>query len=119
MRHRKKITSIGRRNRDQNKLLLKNLATSLILNEKIKTTKAKGKAVQPLIDKLFSKAKNPNKVIAIREVSKMLTTDMSSKKVFEELLKRYENRNSGYTSMKEIGFRAGDAAPLVQIELMK
>ena len=119
MRHRKQQSKLGGRGRDGRRLLLANLATSLITHEKIQTTKAKAKAVQPLIDKLINTAKNKEKQIAIREVMKVLNTEKSSKKLFSDLVKRYSSRPSGYTSINEIGFRAGDAAPLVQIELIK
>jgi large subunit ribosomal protein L17 len=118
MRHRVKKAKLGGRGRAGRKLLLGNLATSLILHEKIKTTKAKAKAVQPIIDKLIISAKKKEKRIAIREVAAILQNEMSSKKLFEELLKRYQDRQTGFTRISEIGFRAGDAAPLVQIELV-
>jgi len=119
MRHRNKKHNLGGRPRDARRLLIGNLATSLILHERIKTTKAKAKAVQPMIDKLIHSAKTKTKVIAIREIMAVLQNEMSSRKLFDELLKRYEKRDTGFTSIAEIGFRAGDAAPLVQIELVK
>lgn len=102
----------GRRN-----LTMKNLATSLILHEKVKTTHAKAKFLQPLVEKLIHDAKNPNKVLAIRKVNAYVQSEMGSKKLIEELTKRFQNKESGYTRITKLGFRAGDAAPLVQIEL--
>lgn len=118
MRHRVKKAKLGGRGRAGRKLLLGNLATSLILHEKIKTTKAKAKAVQPIIDKLIICAKKKDKRVAIREIGAVLHNEMSSRKLFEELLKRYKDRQTGFTRISEIGFRAGDCAPLVQIELV-
>jgi large subunit ribosomal protein L17 len=98
--------------------MVKNLATSLILQEKITTTVAKAKALQPFVEKLINNAKNSDKLAAIRDISRVLTNELTSKKLIEEIGKRYQGKNSGYTRITHIGFRAGDAAPLVQIELV-
>jgi len=100
------------------KALIGNLATSLILHGKIKTTKARAKALQPVIEKLLATAKKKDKKTAIRMVSAVLQNELSSKMLFEELLKKYQNRETGFTRIREVGFRSGDAAPLVQIELL-
>ena len=100
------------------KLLVGNLATSLILHGKIKTTKAKAKAIQPVVEKLIITAKTKDKRLAIREVSQVLQNELSSKILFGDLVKKYQNRETGFTKISEIGFRAGDRAPLVQIELL-
>ena len=104
--------------RGQRKLLIYNLATSLILEEKIKTTKAKAKALQPIMDKLINDAKDPDKKMAIRKVSSVLQSEISSKKLIDQIIKRYQDRQSGYTRILDAGFRAGDAAPIVQIEFV-
>jgi len=117
MRHRVKKNRMNRA-KGPRTLLLGNLATCIILNGSIQTTKAKAKAVQPLIDKLIICAKGTNKRLAIQEVSRYLHTEMSSKKLFNEIVKKYPDRETGFTRISEIGFRAGDAAPLVQIELV-
>lgn len=117
MRHKVKKVKLGLP-RDQRWLLLGNLATSLILHEKIQTTEAKAKALQPVIDKLIISAKKTNKNIAIREVKQTLQNDLSSRKLINEIIKRYSDKNSGFTRIVRIGFRAGDSAPIVQIELV-
>ena len=117
MRHQKKNLQI--RPRDEQRLLLGNLATSLITHEKIQTTAAKAKAVAPLIDRLIITAKKKEKRLAINALNQVLHTELSSKKVMDELVKRYAERNSGFTRITPIKFRAGDAAPIVQIELIK
>ena len=104
--------------RDERRLLLGNLATSIMIHEKIQTTAAKAKAVQPLIDDLINTAKRKEKVLAIRALNSVLHSELASRKVMNELLKRYAERTSGYTRITAIKFRAGDAAPLVQIELV-
>jgi large subunit ribosomal protein L17 len=117
MRHQKKQAKLGRP-RDARRLLLGNLATSLIVHEKIQTTQAKAKAVQPLIEELIITAKTKEKREAIRSLMVVLHSELSSRKIMEELLKRYEKRGSGFTRITPIKFRAGDNALLVQIELV-
>lgn len=100
------------------RLLIGNLATSLILHGKIQTTKAKAKALQPIMDKLIITAKRKERKDAIRIVGKVLQNELSSKILFEELVKKYQDRETGFTRIIDIGFRNGDAAPLTQIELL-
>ena len=118
MRHQKKQHKLGGRPRDARRLLLGNLATSLLIHEKIQTTQAKAKAVQPLVDKLINSAKTREKRLAIRHLNSMLHSELASRKVMEEFTKRYAERKSGYTRITPIKFRAGDNAPIVQIELV-
>lgn len=117
MRHQVKKSRLARP-RDQRRILLGNLATSLILHDKIQTTETKAKALQPVIDKLINDAKNPNKAAAIRAAGSVLQSELSSKKLIDKIVKKYADKNSGYTRITKVGFRAGDAAPLVQIELV-
>ena len=118
MRHQKKQSKLGGRPRDARRLLLGNLATSLIIHEKIQTTQARAKAVQPLVDELIHIAKTKDKRMAIRSLNSVLHSELSSRKVMEELVKRYSERTSGFTRITAIKFRAGDAAPIVQIDLV-
>lgn len=117
MRHKVKKTQLNLPKGKQ-VLLLNNLATSIVLNEKVKTTHARAKAVQPLVEKLINVSKKTNKVNAIREVNKYMQSEIGAKKLIKELSQRYQSRESGYTRITKLGFRAGDAAPLVQIELV-
>ncbi len=117
MRHNVKKNRINRPFQAR-KLLVGNLATSLITHGKVKTTKAKAKAIQPIIEKLIITAKSKDKRIAIREIQKVLHTEESSRKLFDEIIKKYQDRKTGFTRISDLGFRAGDSAPLVQIELV-
>lgn len=98
--------------------LLRNLAMSVIIYEKVKTTNAKAKMVQPFIDKLINIAKKKEKREAIREIERLLQHENSSKKIMEVLVEKYKDRPSGYTRMTKLGYRNGDNAPVVQIELV-
>ncbi len=117
MRHQVKKLQLGLP-RDKRMLLMGNLATSLVLHEKIQTTEAKAKALQPIMDKLINAAKEENKRVALRKVQKILQNEMSCRKMMDEIIKRYKEKMSGFTRITRIGFRAGDAAPVVQIELV-
>jgi large subunit ribosomal protein L17 len=105
--------------RGQRVNMIGNLATSLILHEKIQTTQAKAKALQPYIDKLVNLGKLGAKKNTIREIGMVLQNDLSAKKLIEDIGKRYPDRVSGYTRITNVGFRQGDAAPVVQIELLE
>ena len=104
--------------RGQRQLMVVNLATSLILKEKLQTTKAKAKALQQFMEKMVQSAKQSDKKLAIRAVKNFLQNNESSKKMIEDIAKRYQDRQSGFTRITNVGFRAGDAALLVQIELV-
>ena len=117
MRHRVKTTRL---NRDRAHLdsMLRNLATSIILYEKVKTTQPKAKLVKPVLEKLISSSKKQSLPVAMRTLNAYLTDKNASKKLVREILKRYENRDSGFLRITPLGYRAGDAASMVQIELI-
>jgi len=97
--------------------LLRNMATSVILLEKIKTTKAKAKAVRPLVEKAITVGKKGG-INARRELTRMLYGENAARKVVEELSKRYKDRVGGYTRLTNLNRREGDGAEMVQIELV-
>jgi large subunit ribosomal protein L17 len=116
MRHRKKTIVLGRE-KGPRESLLRNLATSVILYERVKTTRAKAKAVQPIVERAITEAKNA-KTAPWRGLEKVLMTRGAVKKTVEELAPRYSARNGGYTRITRLGQRQGDAAEMVQIELV-
>lgn len=121
MRHRVKKVKI-KHGVAYNTALMRNLAMSVIIYDSIKTTEAKARAVQPFVERLITlakRAKTPEtKKEAIREIEKLLQHKNSSKKIFEVLLDKYKDRTSGFTRVTKLGYRAGDNAPVVQIELV-
>ncbi len=116
MRHRK-TTKILDRKKGPREALLRSLATSVVLYEKVKTTKAKAKAVRSVVERLITKAKAGD-VNARRQVNRVVYGDNAVKKLVEELGPRYKDRQGGYTRITAIGFREGDGAEMVQIELV-
>lgn len=104
--------------RDHLKLMLRNLATSIILHETVKTTKAKAKMVQPIVENLITKAKTKGTVQAIRQIEKVVLDENASRKLLDVLKDRYQERPGGYTRIVKVGNRAGDAAEMVKIQLV-
>lgn len=100
------------------KMMLRNLATSLLLYESIKTTKVRAKALQPIIDRMITKAKTRPAHIAVRSLNRIVTDKNAARKIFEVLVARYKSRPSGMTRIKPLGIRKGDGAKLVEISLV-
>ncbi len=118
MRHKVKKIQLGS-DKDHRVALMRNLAMSVVIYEKVKTTAKKAKAVQPFVDKLINIAKKKqDKREAIRELDRLLQHENSSKKILEVLVDKYKDRTSGYTRITRLGYRSGDNAPVVQIELV-
>ena len=103
---------------EKRKMLLRNLATSIILYESVRTTKARAKAVQPIIDRMIARAKTLPPHVAVRFLNKYVTHGNASRKTMEILLPRYEKRPSGFSRIKNVGRRIGDGAELVDISLI-
>jgi large subunit ribosomal protein L17 len=116
MRHRKKGKRLNLPNAKR-EALLKNLATSIILYEKIKTTEAKAKQAAPIVEKLINIGKKGN-LSARRKLLSYLPDKNATEKILKELSKKYKNRPGGYTRIYKIGQRAGDKAKMTQIELV-
>lgn len=108
------------RERSHRKALKRNLAMNLIIHEKIKTTESKAKAVTPFIENLITTAKKnqSNKLHTIRELNKLINHENCSKKIIDVLVEKYKDRDSGYTRITKAGFRPGDNAKMVIIELI-
>ncbi len=116
MRHRSK-TKILDRKKQPREMMLRNLASSVILYEKVKTTDAKAKAVKPLVDKLITVSKKGDLTARRRLIAK-LPQKMAVKKLMEVLGKKYQDRQGGYTRIVKLGEREGDGAKMAQIELV-
>lgn len=117
MRHKVKKVKLGS-DKDHTTALMRNLAMSVIIYEKVKTTSAKAAAIQPFVEKLINIGKKKEKRHAIREINRLLQHENSSKKILEVLVEKYKDRTSGFTRITKLGYRSGDNAPVVQIELI-
>lgn len=116
MRHYKKKVTLDRKVGPR-QALLKNLAENLILFEKIRTTKAKARAVKSRVEKLITRARM-GKLADRRLVAKDLFTDEAVKKLMEVIAPRYKDRNGGYTRMITLPERKGDGADEAVVEFV-
>jgi len=116
MRHRKKGKILDRK-KEPRELMLRNLASSILIYEKVKTTEAKAKAVKPLVEKLITEARRGD-LTARRKLISAMPQKMAVKKAMEVLGNRYKDRLGGYTRIVKLGNREGDGAKIVQIELV-
>lgn len=117
MRHQKNHVILGRK-KAARRSLFANLAESLILHEKITTTKAKAKALRPYVEKLITTAKE-NNLTSRRALMKDLYTKNSIDKMLEVIGPRYIDRKGGYTRITLISStRVGDGAETAVIELV-
>ena len=99
------------------RLMLANLAASLIEAEGITTTVTKAKALRPYVEKLVTKAKVGG-VHKQRQVVATIHDQDSTHKLFVEIGPRYTDRNGGYTRILKLGPRPGDHAPMARIEFV-
>ena len=97
--------------------MLRNLVTSLLEHEKIKTTDAKAKELRPLAEKMIGLGKEGT-LHARRQVLAVVRKADVVRKVFDTLSPRYQTRPGGYVRITKLGFRAGDAAPVSMVELV-
>lgn len=116
MRHRKGGFKLGR-NTSHRRALLRNLVTSIILNDRVQTTITKCKASRPLVEKMITLGKNGS-VHARRQALAYMMTPESVDRLFKTVAPRYADRNGGYTRIVRIGQRQGDAAEVAFIELL-
>ncbi|MEA2485631.1 MAG: large subunit ribosomal protein [Actinomycetota bacterium] len=98
-------------------LMLSNLAASLFVHERIKTTEAKAKMLRPYAERLITKAKKGT-VHDRRQVLSRLEDREVAHKLFSDIGPRFAARNGGYTRILKLGPRNGDGAPMALIELV-
>jgi large subunit ribosomal protein L17 len=102
---------------DSRNALLRNLATSVVVEERVITTTPKAKAVRPLVENLITLAKRDT-LHTRRQAAAVLRTPDSVKKLFDTLGARFGQRNGGYTRITKLGPRKGDGAEQSIIELV-
>lgn len=115
------------RTSDQRKAMLRDLATSLIVSERIETTEARAKEVRSVVEKLITLGKKGD-LASRRNAAKTLrnveilneddSTQTALQKLFGEIAERYSERQCGYTRILKVGPRRGDGAESVIIELV-
>ena len=116
MRHRKVTKKLGR-NTSHRRALLRNLVTSLIMEERIETTPTKAKAMRPHVEKMITLGKRGD-LAARRLAHSYLMTRESVDRLFDTVAPRFGDRNGGYLRIIHKGFRKGDGAATCFIELL-
>jgi len=117
MRHRKKGRHFSRTS-EHRKMMLRNLAISLVRHGRIETTTAKAKELRSFVEPLITRAKRGD-LHARRIVGRQIHDREALTKLFEEIAPRYAERPGGYTRVLQLGHRAGDAADMALIELVE
>ncbi|MFD2617406.1 50S ribosomal protein L17 [Terrilactibacillus laevilacticus] len=107
------------------KALFRDLATDLIINERITTTHSKAKELRSFVEKLITLGKRGD-VHARRQAASFVRNEVADEesgqtavqKLFDDIAKRYEERQGGYTRVLKLGPRRGDGAEMAIIELV-
>ncbi|MFP7280786.1 50S ribosomal protein L17 [Exiguobacterium indicum] len=116
------------RTSSQRKALLRDLATDLIINERIQTTEQKAKELRPVVEKLITLGKRGD-LHARRQVASFVRREAAGQnaegkaqdaiqKLFADVAPRFAERQGGYTRIMKMGPRRGDGAEIVIIELV-
>lgn len=116
MRHRKSGRKLNRTSSHRH-AMFRNMATSLVTHELIKTTLPKAKELRRVVEPLITLAKEDGH--ARRRLAFNRMRDRAAvTKLFNELGPRYKERPGGYLRILKCGFRAGDNAPMAYVELV-
>lgn len=116
MRHRNSKTIFGRLKAPR-EAMLRNLAASVVLYEKVTTTETKAKVIRPIVERLITRGTKPT-LANKRELMKYLYSENAVNKILEVLGPRYKNRNGGYTRITKLMPRTGDGAEMAVIEFV-
>lgn len=116
MNHRKKGRHFNR-TAEHRKMMMRNLATSLFLHDRVETTTAKAKELRRFAEPLITRAKRGD-LHARRLVGRYIHDGAALARLFGEIGPRYIERPGGYTRVRLLGHRAGDAADMAIIELV-
>ena len=116
MRHRNAGFKLGR-NTSHRRALLRNLVTSVLVEDRVETTVAKAKAVRPHVEKMITLGKKGD-LHSRRQALSFLRTDDAVKRLFDTVAPRYGDRQGGYLRIVRTGWQKGDGADKAFIELL-
>lgn len=105
------------RTKNERKRLLQGLVRDLLIHGSIKTSVAKAKAAQPMIEKLITKAKNGSRA-SLNQIEKVLASKDIEKALLADAKTRFASRSSGFTRIIHLGKRMGDATEEVLFQLV-
>jgi large subunit ribosomal protein L17 len=94
--------------------MFSNMATSLLLHEKVETTLPKAKELRRVVERVIADAKNGRYV----EVRRVIKDKAVYHKVFDVIAPRYKERAGGCTRILKLGARRGDAAEAAMVKLV-
>ncbi len=117
MRHRKDHRKLNR-SPSHRGAMLRNLVTSLLDHEEVRTTDARAKEVRRVAERMITLGKRGT-LHAQRQALQTLRSKDVAKKVFNTLAERYRERPGGYTRILKLGRRVGDSAPLSLVQLVQ
>jgi large subunit ribosomal protein L17 len=117
MRHGKSGRRLGRTSSHRN-AMLRNMVTSFLKYESVKTTDARAKELRKVAEKMITLGKRGD-VHARRQALAVVRDREVVTKLFSELSERYRDRSGGYTRIVKIGHREGDNAPVSIIECVR
>ncbi len=98
--------------------LYKNLTVSVLRYERVQTTEAKAKEVRGRVERMITLAKRGDLAARRTVISEFPNEPLVVSKLFDEIAPKYADRTSVFTRIVHLGQRFGDAAPIVQIELV-
>ncbi len=116
MRHRQSGRQLNR-NSSHRKAMFRNMASSLLRHEVIKTTLPKAKELRRVAEPLITMAKSDSVQSRRLAFSRLRDKEVVGK-LFDEIGPRYQDRPGGYLRILKAGFRSGDAAPMAIVELV-
>lgn len=106
------------RDEGERRALFRDLVSALILHGRIETTDARAKETKKIADSLITTAL-ANDIHARRQVRRYLTDPRVLKRLFRDVVPRYQPGRGGYTRVVKTGTRRGDAARMALVELVK
>ena len=117
MAHRVDGRKLGRKTGPR-KALFKNMIVAVLRYEQIKTTEARAKEVRGQVEHVITLAKDGSLAARRQIIAQLPDEPLVIDKLMNEIAPKYSDRASGYTRIVKIGPRNGDAAPMVQLELV-
>lgn len=116
MRHLNGNAKLGRPT-DHRLAMLRNMATSFVMEGKVQTSLAKAKALKPVVEKIITLGKDGT-LHARRKALSFLYKKEAVELVFDNLANRFKDRPGGYTRIIKLGTRLGDATKMCSLELV-
>lgn len=117
MRHNRKRVLLSRPGKVRD-ALIRNMATSLVLNDRLVTTAAKARVLKPFVEKLVTMVKKDETVTAIRKLNAVLYTEAATRRMMEVIKPMMSTRQSGYLRLRKKLPRVSDAAEQVEVSFV-